>query len=120
MFKLPVCPYCDTVYRYSDVWKEIRRQSQMSKNREADNGCYHCHRCFKISWMPGGILLMILWIACSIGTNLLLLSRMTQLNIWLMMTATLLYFAVVIVICPFFVKFRTIEKKNNGSRKDLK
>lgn len=39
MFKLPVCPYCNTVYDY----KEVR------KNKKKKIKCYHCNKIFRRS-----------------------------------------------------------------------
>ena len=38
MFRLPVCPYCKTVYSYKEVKKSIGK-------RKAE--CYHCKNAFK-------------------------------------------------------------------------
>lgn len=116
MFKLPVCPHCGTVYRYKDVrkvWGEDIRNTYrtMDHNKAHKHTCYHCHKEFRASGFPGIIVLILLWIIVNMGTLLLMLSRMTQLNIVLMFTVTLVYMALVVVLLPFFVTFRKIEKK---------
>lgn len=63
--------------------------------------------------MPGLLILILLWMICSIGTNLLLLSRMTDLNLMIMMVMTLLYAAVITLLYPLFVKFKKIKENSN-------
>ena len=47
MIKLPVCPYCNTVFYYSDVVR-------LSKKKTGE--CYHCNKKFKVSKWKGRII----------------------------------------------------------------
>lgn len=109
MFRLPVCPRCGTVYRYKDVWREIKKHGYLWKRDGTDSECYHCHEKFKVSSMPGAPVLILLWAGLSIGTNLLLLSHMKDLNLLIMMAATLCYMAIAVLFLPFFVRFKQTE-----------
>ena len=114
MFRLPVCPHCKTVYRYSDTKKEIKLKQDT---------CYHCKKPFKASIFPGvlvggGILLIL----CII-TNILLLFRMKELQIWLLFLVTLFFFLLIYLIIPFFTVFKKTETektKTNNKKKTNK
>lgn len=110
MFKLPVCPHCGTVYRYKDIVNIYKERFGMTKAE--DPHCYHCQKQFKPSLIPGIFVLIPIWLLLNIGTLLLMLSRMTSLNIVLLFIITLLYIALTVVLIPFFVTFKKIEKKS--------
>jgi len=112
MFRLPTCPQCGTIYRYGDIVR-ILRQNIFKGRRNTDRAeeCYHCQAKFRVKYLPGILILTALWAALSIGTNLLLLSRMTQLNLIAMFLMTIVYMILAIVLVPFFVRFQRCEKK---------
>ena len=109
MFKLPVCPHCGTVYRYKDVIGAVRESSISGKDKRII--CYHCDKPFQIKVFPGILILLAVWVALNIGTNLLLLSRMTSLNLIVLLGVTLFYMALAVLLVPFFLSFRKCEKK---------
>lgn len=116
MFRLPVCPHCGTVYRYRETASILRKNLLKSKQRQ-DNACYHCEKNYYVSLMPGAMILALLWAAVSIGTNLLMLSRMTQLDLVAMFLVTLLYLILAAVLTPFFITFKKKEKEKKKNRR---
>ena len=107
MFRLPVCPHCGTIYRYRDVWNAVR---QSKKPRKDDNHCYHCEKKFNLSF-KGLWLWLMLWLLLSIGMNLLLLSQMTRLDLFVMFAATLGLMALAVALIPYFVAFKAAEEQ---------
>ncbi len=120
MFKLPVCPFCGTVYRYKEVFSILRKSLRIGKKEKSEE-CYHCKKHFKASFFPGILVLLPLWLLLSVGMNLFLLNRMTRLDLWLMFIATLILMALVIVLLPFFLTFRKVgedtKKKDKNTKK---
>ena len=102
MFKLPVCPHCGTVYRYKDTKNAI-------VNKE--NECYHCHKTFRIRIFPYVLLEAIALIAVSIGLNLLILSRMSSLNLIPLFLITFGILMIILILVPFFTHFVKTEDK---------
>ena len=107
MFKLPVCPYCHTVYRYKDV------RSVMTK-KELE--CYNCKKKIKIS--KKGI-----WILALIAVILSVASTFLILNIFHNATAIFPYIVTVLIIIaaffarPFFVTFKSNEKSKEEKKR---
>lgn len=102
MFKLPVCPHCGTVYRYKDTKNAI-------VNKE--NECYHCHKTFRIRIFPYVLIEAIALIAVSIGLNLLILSRMSSLNLIPLFLITFGILIIILILVPFFTHFVKTEDK---------
>lgn len=102
MFKLPTCPYCDTVYRYKDV-KNIK---------EKEHTCYHCNNVFKVRKMPYVMILALIVFVLCVGMNLLILFNMTQFNIWVLIVPNF----VIVTISVFFVEFFTKFKKKDTDK----
>lgn len=69
MFKLPICPYCHTVYDYREV----------KKNKKAFN-CYHCKNKIKIKKVKGYICLFILICLLAIVVNTIFLKILENLE----------------------------------------
>ena len=117
MFRLPTCPHCDTVYRYGDIVR-ILKQDRRKKKKERENTCYHCEKQYSVKYLPGIVIPVVVWIVLSIGTNLLMLSRMTRLNLVVMFVMTILYLILAAVITPFFIRFEKCgTKKKKQSKK---
>lgn len=106
MFKLPVCPYCGTVYRYKDTKNAILKK---------ETECYHCHRQFKAKLFPYVLVEAVILIAVSIGANLLILSRMTSFNLFPLFAVTIGFLLIIILLIPFFTHF---IKTDNESKKN--
>ncbi len=103
MFKLPVCPYCSTIYRYNDVKKTIS---------EKKHTCYHCKKDFIVSKKQIFILLLIIILLASV-LNIFELYVMPSLNIALLIGTNIIVVLIGILFIPFFIKF----KKCNDSKK---
>lgn len=97
MFRLPVCPHCGTVYRYRDTVKAIRQR---------ENVCYHCEKRFKARLWPFVALEALVFACACVGFNILLLTRMTTLNLFLLCGATICFVLIFCLLVPFFVRFR--------------
>ena len=107
MFKLPVCPYCGTIYRYKETKAAVK---------EKDNECYHCHKKFKAKLLPFALIDAAIVIVLSIGANLLILSRSTTLNVFVLFLVTLGFLLIGYLLLPFFARFvktddKTIKKR---------
>ena len=102
MFRLPVCPHCGTVYRYRDTKKAIRNK---------ENTCYHCQKKFRAKIFPYLIVGALIPLALCIGFNIILLSRMTNLELLPLFAVTLLCILIVYLIIPFFTKFKKSENE---------
>ena len=109
MFRLPVCPHCGTIYRYRDTG--IAR-----KNR--DNTCYHCHRHFKAALLPGAVIEALILLPFCVGLNILLLTRMSQLNLIALFAATVLFILLYVLLMPFFFRFIKTEE-NHGQKTSI-
>ena len=108
MFRLPVCPHCRTVYHYRDTVKAVQKK---------ENRCYHCEQGFRAKLFPGVLIPIVLGIGLCIATNLLLLSQMKSLTLWWLLLCTLLYFALIAVVTPFFARFGKEEKQKHKREK---
>lgn len=108
MFRLPLCPHCQTVYRYQDTRKAIKKKHCT---------CYHCQKDFKASIFPEILVIGLIIVALSILVNILLLYRMKSLNLILLFVSTILFLGLLYVLIPFFVSFK---KENDNHKKDKK
>ncbi len=113
MFKLPVCPYCKTVYRYKDTVNAVRKK---------ENECYHCHKKFKAKIFPYILIEAVVFIALSIGMNLLILSRMSSFNLLPLFASTIGFLLIIILLIPFFTCFKKSEEdektfQNKGNKR---
>ena len=100
MFKLPVCPYCKTVYHYGEV-----RRAAMNKEKE----CYHCNKTFVVSRKQTGILLLILVAVCT-AADVVLFQFYSNTTI---VTAYIVNIVIVVAAfftVPFFIRFRTNKR----------
>ena len=96
------CPHCGTVYRYRDLLRMIKQR----KKERKETVCYHCKKTFSASLFPRIIPVGIVWLILSIGTNILLLSGMKELNIPIMMIVTVIYIAAFVLSLPLCLKLR--------------
>lgn len=98
MFKLPTCPYCNTVYRYGDV-----RKIQYHKGHK----CYHCKKDFKISRKGVWLLLLIVTVA-AVFINVFQLYATPSLNFFLLMAVDIITVLIGFFLIPFFINFKQI------------
>ena len=117
MFRLPTCPQCGTIYRYGDIVRIICEDCfQRKKDKKQTIECYHCQTEFKVQYLPGILILTVLWAIMSVGTNLLLLSRMTRLNLVVMFVMTIGYMAIAVILLPFFIRLKKCEEEKKKKR----
>lgn len=104
MFKLPTCPYCNTIYSYKDVKKLIFKSTN----------CYHCKKNFKAKLIPGIFILIAIILLLAITVNVLILSSATKLDfitMVLMFFMTIFFLVLGYFLIPFFVTFKKTEKE---------
>ena len=101
MFKLPLCPYCKTVYNYKEV----------KENKKRIIKCYNCKRNFKRS-IKGYLLLFSLVIFITILINVAILKASSAINEGLIIVSILSIIAVLIclLLLPFFVSYKINDK----------
>lgn len=106
--KLPVCPYCHSVYRYRDV-------VNISEKR---HNCYHCGRAFEVSKATGRTVLMLIVCCVLISFNVLLFYTSKNINIVVMAITDAAFIAAAIMLFPFTVKFRAVKMTKSEKRKN--
>lgn len=100
MFKLPICPYCHTVYSYKDV----------KINKESIIKCYHCKNKFSQNKIKCFfILTIIIMIAVAINIIILnssgnLISSIIPVTI-VSVTAVVLY----MILTPYFTEYKKLK-----------
>lgn len=97
MFKLPECPYCNTIYRYNDVKKT---------KGEKQHKCYHCKKTFNVKLFPG---IAVLWAIIIIATVLLNIAVLLVMPIFNLIPLLIIsVIAVILGICfiPFFMSYK--------------
>ena len=100
MFRLPVCPYCGTVYRYRDTKEAVRNK---------ENTCYHCQKKFKAKIFPYLLIGAVIPLVCCIAVNIFLLTRMETLQLIPLFAVTLVFMLIIYLIIPFFTKFKKMK-----------
>lgn len=98
MFKLPVCPHCNTVYSYKEV-KENNRKKVIE--------CYHCKKEFHNSRL-GFVVLAIIICAAAILINIFILNKSTEIFVSIVSISIVSVFAVIIgmLMIPFFISYK--------------
>ncbi|MCQ2514557.1 MAG: hypothetical protein MJ089_05660 [Ruminococcus sp.] len=104
--KLPVCPYCHTVYRYGDV------KGELSKKK---HNCYNCKNKFKISVKAVVMLFVVIEIICAF-TDIGELFLIKSISFPAIMITNIVINLVGIILIPYFVVFRA-EKGGEIRRK---
>lgn len=103
MFRLPVCPHCGTVYRYKDTKEAIRKK---------ENVCYHCKKKFLAKRFPYIFVGALIPLVLCIVINIVILSRMENLQLLPLFGVTLVFLLIIYIIIPFFTKFKKSEEKD--------
>lgn len=99
MFKLPTCPYCNTIYRYRDV---------KNNNNIKVIKCYHCKNLIKKSKLKGYIVLGLILTALAVTVNILILN-LTADFITSVVPITVISIATVIlfmILSPYFTDYK--------------
>lgn len=99
MFKLPTCPYCNTVYRYGDTKKSLK---------EKNHKCYHCNKNFKIS-KNGMFALFIMMAVISFIINIIELKIFININFLVMAATNVVIILVFLFFVPYFIKYKKVE-----------
>lgn len=103
MFRLPTCPHCGTVYRYRDTKEAIKKK---------ENICYHCNKKFTAKRFPYLLVGALIPLVLCIVINIVLLSRMENLQLIPLFCVTLVFLLIIYFIIPFFTKFKKSEEKD--------
>lgn len=109
MFKLPVCPYCHTVYRYKRVRKIDRKEKTII--------CYHCKKEFKVKRLKGTVVLGAIVLVLAVMTNLAILNSLENLNLTPLIVSTVAYVILGLILFPFFIDFKKIKKTEPSKEK---
>lgn len=99
MLKLPVCPYCNTIYRYDEVKKSTSKKSKI---------CYHCNKEFKIS-KKRIIILFIFVVLVAAAINVAQLYITPTLNVLLLIVTNILLIIIGILLIPFFISYKQVK-----------
>lgn len=102
MFKLPVCPYCRTVYSYKDIRK--------NRNKKVIE-CYHCKNEFKKSNFKGYAVLALIICAAAVTVNLIILNMTAEFITSIIPIMIISVSAVIIfmILTPFFSDYKKIK-----------
>ena len=95
MMKLPVCPHCNTIYRYGDVKNLIYKKGTT---------CYHCKKKFKVRKNKILILFLIIALITAIF-NLFQLYMVEDLSFIALMITNILFVTAGLFMIPFFISF---------------
>lgn len=110
--KLPVCPHCSTIYRYSDVRKTVGKKSCI---------CYHCKREFKVSKGKIFILFLLIALFCAIF-GVLELYCVPTLSFVAAVVSNIIIILIGLLLVPYFIMYRkpdSDENLNKGSEHSI-
>ncbi len=113
MFKLPVCPYCYAIYRYSEIGK--------LKEKECD--CYHCGKRFSVN-RKLKIVPVLIVCAVLVLINLYMMHTSIDINLFPMIIIDASAIFLSLLYVPFTIRFVPINsrkferKKNNRKQKN--
>ena len=97
MFKIPVCPYCNTVYHYGEVNKTKYNKTQK---------CYHCKKDFKIKRMPGLFVLWLIVATAAVLINIVILQIMPVFNVIPLVVISVVAILIGLIFIPFFISYK--------------
>lgn len=101
MFKLPVCPYCKTVYSFGDVRKNKRKKVIQ---------CYHCKNMIKQARFPGYAVLAAVIFIAAIVLNLIILNMTAEFitSIIPIIIISLVAVILFLILSPFFIGYKKV------------
>lgn len=102
MLKLPVCPYCHAVNSYNDV----RKSAKVKAKR-----CHHCNAMYRVSYLSGRIILLIIAGIILAAFNLLILYTSQGLNLQLMLIVTAMGVTLAVMLFPFTVRYKRMSRE---------
>ncbi len=101
IFKLPTCPYCNAVNRYSEVKKTTHNKIKK---------CHHCKKSYKISYIKGRIILISIICVVLIIINIFLLKNTGGITIPFLAVLDAVIILVSIQFFPFTVEYKKMNK----------
>lgn len=108
MFKLPVCPYCGTIYRYGDVRKAAGKKYCV---------CYHCNKKFGVEKSKIPVLFLIIALFCAIF-GVLELYMVPGISFVAAVVTNIAIILIGLLTVPYFIRFRKTESlKKTGINK---
>jgi uncharacterized protein YacL len=112
MLKLPICPYCHTVYGYREVLK----------NKNKISVCYHCKKKFKQSKIKGYSCLTILGLFVAVLINFFILNIVDDILVSIVpiFITSILVVILCFLLSPYFVTYRKQIEKKKQSEKSVK
>lgn len=96
---LPVCPYCNTIYRYGDVRRLILKKSET---------CYHCKKSFKVS-KKKLIVMLIEFLLLYAVIDIILINLIGGMTILILFIINVILVAVGYFMIPYYIQF--VENK---------
>lgn len=103
MFKLPTCPYCNTVYYYGEVVKSTKNKSME---------CYHCKKKFKVNKWKGRLMFYTVFIIVIGLIDFLMLCFADMKTAKPVIAFTVISVALSLLILPFTVRYKAIYHTN--------
>ena len=105
--KQSVCPHCNTVYRYSDVKKIIRKKSAV---------CYHCGKSFKVS--KSGLWMLALETAVIYALlNIAAIGAIKGLNFLGLFLLNIIPVTIAIILAPLYISLTGDKDKEKNKNK---
>lgn len=102
IFKLPICPYCHAVTRYSDVKRTTH--DKIIK-------CHHCNKNYRVSYLKGRIILILIVCIALIIINIFLLKQTQGITIQFLAICDAVIVFISILFFPFTVKYEELPRK---------
>lgn len=111
MLRLPVCPYCHTVYDY----KQVQKASKLKKMK-----CYHCNKFFGVNYKLTRCIFISIICLILIIINTLLISSSDNFNmdfVYIMAAINMIVILLSIPFFPFTVRFKMLDRKQRKFKK---
>lgn len=102
IFRLPICPYCHAVTRYSDVKRTTH--NKIIK-------CHHCNKNYLVSYLKGRIILISIVSIALIVINIFLLKQTTGVTIPFLAIGDAVVVLVAVFLFPFTVRYEELPRK---------
>lgn len=111
--KLPVCPYCNAIYRYGEV-------KNLSKYKNVK--CRHCKKIFKVSYKKRRAVYLTVFCIFLILLNILFYNIFRNMTIYISLSITVLLLCIAFFLLPYTVKFlkSDINKRIEKEEKRIK
>ena len=104
MLKLPICPYCHTVYSYKEVKLITKKEKEI---------CYNCNKNFCISRKKGKYILLVIVSAVLILADTFIIftsENFNNISLYSMLIVNMLVVLLTVLFFPFTVKFKKMPK----------